>query len=169
MRSWCARVIRRHTEYRPDATAVTGWWDQQRTVESTRDRPRTKRIALGTELHVLLRCFAAFHVPGQTARVRGFGIGDQQNSREKYPEILKLYCSHPIVKLCSGAEFVGDLHYHRWARTNATANEVSATKIGAQIPSDNTDNAISGNSLTRGAPSFAERLDRDFHSLKVWK
>ena len=105
MPSSCARhVVRRHTEYRPDATAVTGWWGQQRTVESTREGPRTKRIALVTDLHVLLRCFAAFHVPGQTARVRGFGIGDQQNSREKYPEILKLYCSHAIVKLCNGAE-----------------------------------------------------------------
>jgi hypothetical protein len=54
--------------------------------------------------------------------------------------------------------------YHGRAKAKATAKDVTATKIGGQMPSDNTDNAISGNSLTTEATLVAERLDPDFPS-----
>jgi hypothetical protein len=63
--------------------------------------------------------------------------------------------------------FAFDLRHNGRAKAKATANKVTATKIGAQIPSDNTDKAISGNSLTRGATLVAKRLYRDFSSSAV--
>jgi hypothetical protein len=65
------------------------------------------------------------------------------------------------------AFFAFDLRHNGRAKAKATANKVTATKIGAQIPSDNTDKAISGNSLTRGATLVAKRLYRDFFSSAV--
>ena len=53
---------------------------------------------------------------------------------------------------------------HGRAKAKATAKEVIATKIGAQMPSDDADTAINGNSLTREATLLAERLDPDFPS-----
>jgi hypothetical protein len=174
-------VVRRHTDYLPDATALTGRWDQQYTSETTRARLRTWRNALATYLRIRLWCFAACHVPGQTAHVRGFTIRERQNRQENCPNILELYSSHSIARLIKNLSpalfraftavprprISGDLHYKGRAKTKATANEVTAIKIGAQIPSDNTDNAISGNSLTRGATLLSGRLDRDFPSSRL--
>jgi len=144
-------------------------------VDATRDWSRTWRIPLVTDLGVLLGCFVAFHVPGQTARFRGFTKGDKQNGPENCPITFELHSCHSIAgptgKSClfllrSALCHVGDLHsiyvHNGQAKAKATANKVTATKIGAQIPSDNTDKAISGNSLSRGATLVAKRLYRDF-------
>jgi hypothetical protein len=63
----------------------------------------------------------------------------------------------------SRRRFAFDSRHNRRAKAKATANKVTATKIGAQIPSE----AISGNSLTRGATLVAKRLYRDFSSSAV--
>src|SRR5215471_20460147 len=92
-------VVGRHTDYLPDATALTGRRDQQYTSETTRARRRTWRNALVAYLLIRLWCFAAFDVPGQTAHVRGFTIREHQNSQENYPKIRELYSSHLIARL----------------------------------------------------------------------
>jgi len=66
--------------------------------------------------------------------------------------------------LCHGGDLRSIYVHNGRAKAKAAANKVIATKIGVQIPSDNTDKAISGNSLTRGATLVAKRLYRDFPS-----
>jgi hypothetical protein len=137
---------------------------------------------LVTDLSVLLGCFVAFHVPGQTARVRGFGIKNQHNIQENVPEILGLFLLIQLLNptksrrpfltrsaLCNADELLLFTSHGR-AKAKATAKEVTATKIGAQMPSDTADNAMIGNSLTRDTTLLAERLDPDPPSsiLREW-
>ena len=67
------------------------------------------------------------------------------------------------LAVCNGDELLL-FTSHRRVKAKVTTKEVIATKIGAQMPSDNTDNTISGNSLTRDATVLTERLDPDFLS-----
>ena len=128
-----------------------------------------------TDLSVLLGCFVAFHVAGHAARVRGFSIRNQHDIQQNCPEILGIFLLIQLLEpqnsfaplarsaLCNGGELL--LFTSHWrAKAKAMAKEVIATKIGAQMPSDNADNAISGSSLTREATLLAERLDPDFPS-----
>jgi hypothetical protein len=107
-------------------------------VEATRDWSRTWRIPLVTDLGVLLGCFVAFHVPGQTARFRGFTKGDKQNGRENCPITFELHFLPfdcwtnreilPVSRAFSTVprwRFAFDIRHNGQAKAKATANKVS--------------------------------------------
>jgi hypothetical protein len=109
-------------------------------VEATRDWSRTWRISLVTDLRVWLGCFGAIHVPGQTARFRGFTKRDKQNGRQNRPITFELHSCHSIAGPTGNliacfsrvqhyvtarfAFFAFDLRHNGRAKAKATANKV---------------------------------------------